>query len=339
MFHSNAGATAVPALVAHELALTPQPPAPLARGVPSSSAGEGEPERQGASATERRTLERNSYDTYDAPPIQDHLLAGQRIALTWSVEHGQILTSYLEAAGALVTPLFASAIASVGDTSALDAALSRLSRYDWVVLTSLAGVDALAGGLAALGLGADACRHIYTAMLLPVTARAWELAALPPHLVPSAVLADDIEMGLRDIAQKRILLLRAEQTHDTLAALLCQRGAEVDEVSAYRVVAHPVDGQSLHRACGPEGVGVVICTSAVAAAGLLAGFAALEQVPAKALRTTPIIALDEASAVPLRHAGLTPIVAVPSTAPGNNTTNSLQRLISAVLSATSAGDR
>jgi uroporphyrinogen-III synthase len=254
--------------------------------------------------------------------------------LTWSAEHAQILTTYLEAAGALVTPLFASAIASASDTGTLDAALSHVSRYDWVVLTNLAGVDALAGRLAALGLGADACRHVYTAMLLPVTARAWEVAALPPQMVPALVLADDIEMGLRDIAQKRILLLRAEHTYDSLAAVLRQRGADVDEVSAYRVVAHPVDGQALHAAFGCDSAGAVICTSATTAEGLLAGFAALGQPPAKVLRTTPIIALDEAGAVPLRHAGLAPIVAAPSSTLEDDSTISLQLLLSVIVSAT-----
>jgi uroporphyrinogen III methyltransferase/synthase len=276
----------------------------------------------------------------DTPPVPGRLLAGRRIALTWSVEHGQILTSHLEAAGALVTPLFASAVAPVGDTAALDAALLHLGRYDWVVLTSLAGVDALAWRLAALGLGSEACRHVFIAMLLPVTARAWELAALPPQLVPAAALADDIEMGLRGIADRRILLLRAEHTHDSLAALLRQRGAAVDEVGAYRMVASPVDAPSLRRVFGRGGVDTFICTSASAAEGLLAGLSALGREPAEALGTLPIIALDEAAAVMLRRSGLAPVVAVPApAATEGDATIPFRMLVSAIDSAAPAGAR
>lgn len=245
----------------------------------------------------------------DGPRTNDAPLAGRHIALTWSVEQGQMLTSALEAAGARVTPLFASAAAPVADTSTLDTALLRLSRYDWVVLTSLAGVDAFAQRLVALGIGPDACRRVYIAMLFPLTARARELAALPPQLVPTTVLADDIEMGLRDIVGKRILLLRAEseRIHDLLADSLRQRGAEVDDVRAYRMLAHPVDAQSLEDILVRARVDAVICTSGEMAEGLLEGLARTGQDPVEALRTIPLITLDIAATATLRRAGLAPI--------------------------------
>lgn len=275
----------------------------------------------------------------DAPQTSDAPLAGRHIALTWSTEQGQMLTSALEAAGARITPIFASAPAPVADTTALDAALLRLSRYDWVVLTSLAGVDAFAQRLAAFGIGPEACRHVYIAMLFPLTARAREFAALPPQLVPSAVLADDIEMGLRDITGKRILLLSAEGMRDTLTASLRQRGAEVDDVCAYRMLAHPVDAPSLDRILLRRRVDAMICTSGAMAAGLLEGVAQTGQDPTEALRAIPLMTLDTSAAATLRQAGLAPIAAV-SEAPGEDAEPlPMEALVSAVASATSAAPR
>jgi uroporphyrinogen-III synthase len=273
--------------------------------------------------------------THDAPSAGGGPLAGRHIAVTWSAEQGSILAPHLEAAGARVTPLFASVAVPVGPTAALDAALLDLSRYDWVVLTSLAGVHAFAKRLAALHMGPGVCGHIHIAMLFPVTARAQELAALPPQLVPEAVLADDIAAGLRDIAGKRILLLSGEQMHGTLAATLRQHGAEVDQVSAYRLIAHPVDGQSLRYVLMHRRVDAIMCTSAVMAEGMLAGLAAVGQELAEALRTIPLIALDEAAAAPLREAGLAPAVAV--AAPTDHAALLLwQQLVLAFVSATTA---
>ncbi|HEX8032818.1 MAG TPA: uroporphyrinogen-III synthase [Ktedonobacterales bacterium] len=259
-------------------------------------------------------------------------LAGRHIALTWSVEQGEILTSALEAAGARVLPLFAGAAEPVGDTSALDAALLRLSCYDRIVLTSLAGVDALAQRLAALGLGPDACRHVYIAMLFPVTSRARELAVLPPQLVPPTVLANDIEMGLRDIGGKRILLLCAEHMQDTVAAALRVRGAKVDEVSAYRMSAHPVDARSLERILTPRRVDAIICTSGAMAEGLLSGLSQMGEDPCAALRAIPLITLDKATAAPLQRAGLTPTIAAAATATGDAAAFPLEALVAAVAS-------
>ncbi|MGZ6388047.1 MAG: uroporphyrinogen-III synthase [Ktedonobacterales bacterium] len=273
-------------------------------------------------------------DAHAAPHIHPagKPLAGRHIALTWSVEQGEILTSALEAAGARVVPLFAGAAEPVGDTSALDAALLRLECYDRIVLTSLAGVDALAHRLAALGLGPDVCHHIYIAMLFPVTARARELAVLPPQLVPPTVLANDIAMGLRDIVGKRLLLLCADHMHDTVAPALRLRGAKVDEVSAYRMSAHPVDTRSLERILTPRRVDAIICTSDAMAEGLLLGLSQVSQEPHAALRAIPLITLDTAAAAPLRRAGLTPTIAAAATATGDAAAFPLEALVAAVAS-------
>ena len=252
-------------------------------------------------------------DESKAPAVRrqsgDRPLAGRHVALTWSVEEGPILTAQLETAGARVTPLFAGTVALASDTTALDAALTRLSRYDWIVLTRLAGVDVFARRLVALGVGPEDFRHVYIALLFPITARARALAALPPQMIPATVLADDIAAGLRDVAGKRILLLRVTQLHDTLAGALRRRGAEVDDVEAFRILACPVDAQSLDSVLVRSPIDAIVCTGAAMAEGLLMGLAAMGLEPARVLYATPLIALDRDTAARLRQAGLHATVA------------------------------
>jgi uroporphyrinogen-III synthase len=214
--------------------------------------------------------------------------------LTWPVEQGWKLISQLEAAGARVTPLLAGAVIPVRDTAALDSSLRNARRYDAIALTSLVGVNMLARRLAALGLGRDAWRHLIVAPVGSV---------------------GEIGAGCGGIDGKRLLLLRAERPdgalQDPLAEALRRGGALVDEVTAYRLVAHPVSVSALQSALAHDPIDVIVCTDAVMVDGLLMGVRALGLHPSRALRDTPLIALDTGAEARLRSAGLVATIAPP----------------------------
>jgi uroporphyrinogen-III synthase len=225
------------------------------------------------------------------PQSRDRPLTGRRIAVTWSVDLGQRLSSQLEAARARVTPLFASAIVPVRDTTTLDTALRNARRYDGIVLTSLAAVESVARRLAALALGRDACRHISIALLGPANVR-----------------ADETMARLGGLAGKRLLLPRAERTRaterDSLAEALRRRGAEVEEVDAYRAIAHPVDASSLRAMLARNRIDAIVCTDSAMVDGPLMRLLATGLEPAQPLRETLLIALDEGAGARRRAAGL-----------------------------------
>jgi uroporphyrinogen-III synthase len=214
-------------------------------------------------------------------------LAGRRIALTWPVEQGWKLISQLEAAGARVTPLLVGVVIPFPDTTALDSALRNARRYDAIALTSLVGVNMLARRLAALGLGRGAWRRLIVA---PVD-------------------------SVGEINGKRLLLLRAERPdgapRDPLARALRGGGALVDEVTAYRLVAHPVSVSALQSALAHDPIDAIVCTDAVMVDGLLMGVRALGLQPSRALRNKPLIALDAGAEARLRSAGLVATIAPP----------------------------
>jgi len=111
----------------------------------------------------------------------------------------------------------------------LEEAVESLASYDWIVLTSVNGVAALASGLSAL---AGPTR---VAAVGPVTADAIRELGVEPAFVASRA-SDDIAGGLGSIEGMRLLLPQADIADPRLAEELRGQGADVDVVVAYRTV-------------------------------------------------------------------------------------------------------
>jgi uroporphyrinogen-III synthase len=113
---------------------------------------------------------------------------------------------------------------------ALEDAIDAMASYDWIVLTSVNGVTAVAQGLA--GLVGHSTR---VAAVGPVTAEAIRDTGVEPAFVASRA-SDDIAGGLGEIDGVKILLPQADIAEPHLAEELRGKGAEVEAVIAYRTV-------------------------------------------------------------------------------------------------------
>jgi len=114
---------------------------------------------------------------------------------------------------------------------ALEDAVEGIASYDWVVLTSVNGVTAIAQALSGL-IGHSGTR---VAAVGPVTAEAIRDTGVEPAFVASRA-SDDIAGGLGELAGKRVLLPQADIAESHLADELRGRGAHVEAVVAYRTV-------------------------------------------------------------------------------------------------------
>lgn len=260
----------------------------------------------------------------DERPTGDALpLAGRRIAITRPREQADALAQRLEALGARVTLLAAIRIAPIEDHAPLDAAIARLGSYDWLVFTSVNGVAAFTERLAATGHTWDERGLAQVAAIGPATAAALERADVPVALMPDEYVAEGILDGLGMVAGQRLLLARADIARRTLAEGLRLRGAEVDEVAAYRTIPQPVAPELIERIVGDEGgerVDAITFTSSSTALGLLQGLAATGRDPAEALRGVALAAIGPITAATLREHGLEPaVVAREYTIPGLTT--------------------
>jgi uroporphyrinogen-III synthase len=154
-------------------------------------------------------------------------LYGRRIVITRP--EAQRMAEELERLGAEVTIVPLIEIRPAGGR-ALEDAIETMSSYDWVVLTSVNGVTAVAQGLA--GLIGSGTR---VAAVGPVTAEAIRDTGLEPAFVASRA-SDDIAGGLGQIDGMRVLLPQADIAEQHLADELRGRGANVEAVVAYRTV-------------------------------------------------------------------------------------------------------
>ena len=154
-------------------------------------------------------------------------LAGRRIVITRP--EAKSLADELERLGAEVTIVPLIEIRDAEDRNALEDAIARFARYDWIVLTSVNGVAAGAAGLAALD------NSVRVAAVGPVTADAIRSHGIEPAFV-AARASDDIAAGLGELTGARVLLPQADIASPHLAEELRASGAEVDVVVAYRTV-------------------------------------------------------------------------------------------------------
>ena len=153
-------------------------------------------------------------------------LYGVRIVITRP--EAKSLAAELERLGAEVTivPLIEIRPA---EGRALEDAIDTMGTYDWVVLTSVNGVAAVAQGLARLGGDARVAAD------RPLTADAIREHGVEPTFVATRA-SDDIAAGLGDIEGLRVLLPQADLAEPHLADELRGRGAHVESVVAYRTI-------------------------------------------------------------------------------------------------------
>jgi uroporphyrinogen-III synthase len=100
-----------------------------------------------------------------------------------------------------------------------------LTRYDWVVVTSAAGVEALfPSPLQGRGSGRGAWAAVGQA-----TGRALRAAGIEPSLIPDESNGLALANAIPDVASKRVLLVRAAAASPDLPHRLRERGATVAE--------------------------------------------------------------------------------------------------------------
>ncbi len=120
---------------------------------------------------------------------------------------------------------------------ALDGALKNLAEYDWLILTSVNGVDAMWGRLAKVGLRTTSLKHLRIAAIGPATKKAIEQRGAKVDVVPKEYVAESVVRSLRRrVKGKRVLLVRAKVARDVIPRELRKAGAQVDVVEAYETV-------------------------------------------------------------------------------------------------------
>jgi uroporphyrinogen-III synthase len=164
-------------------------------------------------------------------------LAGLRVLVGRARRQASALSAELKALGGEVIEIPFIEIRPPRSYEPLDTALKQISQYQWLILTSVNGVEALAARMQRLGTKPSAQVHLNIAAIGPSTRTAAEEIGLKVSVVPSKYVAESVVDSLRGkVAGQRLLLVRAAVARDVIPRELQKMGGTVDVVEAYETV-------------------------------------------------------------------------------------------------------
>jgi len=185
---------------------------------------------------------------YMSSPNENRPLAGTRILVGRARHQAGSLSSSLRSLGARVIEIPFIEIRKPQSFAPMDSTLKNLKTYDWLILTSANGVEAMWKRLRKLRITRRNLRHLQIAAIGPATKRAIIKHGLKVKMVPEEYVAESVVKGLKDkVSGKRVLLVRAKVARDVIPDSLRQAGAQVDVVEAYETVV-PEKSRALLRA-------------------------------------------------------------------------------------------
>jgi uroporphyrinogen-III synthase len=166
-----------------------------------------------------------------------HALTGVRVLVGRARHQAGALSGELRKRGATVLEIPFIEIRKPRSFKPLDSALTNLDGYDWLILTSVNGVDAMWERLSRLGLTNKNLKHLRIVAIGPATKKAIEQRGVAVDVVPKEYVAESVVRSLqRRVKGKRVLLVRAKVARDVIPRELRKAGARVDVVEAYETV-------------------------------------------------------------------------------------------------------
>ncbi len=176
-------------------------------------------------------------------------LSGVRVLVGRARHQAGALSAQLRSLGADVIEIPFIEIRKPKSFKPLDSALKNLDTYDWLILTSVNGVEAMWKRLKKLRLTAPSKSSrssatgdgtLRIAAIGPATKKAIEQSGGPVHVVPKEYVAESVVRSLKSkVKGKRVLLVRAKVARDVIPTQLRNAGAHVDVVEAYETVVPP----------------------------------------------------------------------------------------------------
>lgn len=164
-------------------------------------------------------------------------LSGVRVLVGRARHQAGSLSSELRRLGADVLEIPFIEIRKPRSFRPLDTALKNLGEYDWLILTSANGVEAMWERMTKLRLRKAALRDLNIAAIGPATKKAIEKRGAKVNVVPEEYVAESVVKSLRrQVHGKRVLLVRAKVARDVIPRELRRAGARVDVVEAYETV-------------------------------------------------------------------------------------------------------
>ncbi|MDO9567494.1 MAG: uroporphyrinogen-III C-methyltransferase [Candidatus Desulfaltia sp.] len=168
--------------------------------------------------------------------FENRPLMGKKIVVTRARQQASELVKILSDLGAECLECPTIKVVPPDDWEPLDTAIDNLSSYDWLIFTSVNGVNFFFERLFKQDRDVRAFSNLRTASIGPATAKRMFDFGLKSDIVPESYVAESIieAFAQEDIKGKKVLLPRAKEARPILPVELAKMGAIVDEVTAYR---------------------------------------------------------------------------------------------------------
>jgi uroporphyrinogen III methyltransferase/synthase len=195
--------------------------------------------------------------------FENRPLMGRSIVVTRAREQASDLVKRLSDLGAECIECPTIQIAPPDDIKPLDTAIDQLSSYQWLIFTSVNGVNFFFDRLFEKNKDVRALNHVHTAVIGPATAKRLFDFGLKSDIVPESYRAESVVKAFakEDIAGKKILLPRAKEARPILPLELTKMGAVVDEVVAYRTKAVKDDADVILKRLKDRTIDMITFTS------------------------------------------------------------------------------
>lgn len=181
-------------------------------------------------------------------PFKGLPLEGWRILVSRAREQASALSDGLRAVGAEVMEIPFIEIRPPRSYKCMDDGLRLISEYEWLILTSVNGVQSLFARMEKLGIPKRRLLPLNIVAIGPATRAAIEKEGLQVAITPKEYVAESVVEALNSkVKGKRVLLCRAKIARDVIPRELRALGAFVDVVEAYETVIPAASRVKLRR--------------------------------------------------------------------------------------------
>lgn len=172
-------------------------------------------------------------------------LLGKRIVVTRARAQASDLIQELTELGAECIECPTIEVVPPDSWAPLNKAIADIQKYQWLVFTSVNGVQYFFERLFKNGLDVRALGHLRTAAIGPATSERLRQYGINTDILPKTYQAESVveAFAKESVQGQKVLLPRAKEARVILPEELVRMGAKVDEITAYQTI-QATDGKT-----------------------------------------------------------------------------------------------
>ncbi|MBF0273754.1 MAG: uroporphyrinogen-III C-methyltransferase [Nitrospinae bacterium] len=197
--------------------------------------------------------------------FENRPLFGKKAIVTRSRKQASGFATKLEEAGAEVIQFPTIETIAPDSWTPVDEAIENIGKYDWLIFTSVNGVQFFLERLKELGKDIRCLGNARIAAIGPKTAEKLQNAYINIDVIPNEYVAEDVICSLKekeeDLEGKSFLLARAKEAREIIPEELKKAGANVDVVHVYQTIKPKLKVEEVQKAFDNDEINLVTFTS------------------------------------------------------------------------------